>query len=163
MSPAKSTAERTFATLKKLLEDAGKVVVRCAASPGFIVPRLQAAAMNEAARLVEEGVATPEDIDRAVRAGFGPRYTAMGLCEFIDYGGLDILYYASSSMARALNAPRYEPPALIRELMESGKRGAREGQGLYDWRGRDLAGYQRELVGRYVALFRHLGLLRPPA
>ena len=163
MSPAKCTAESTFATVKQLLQSAGKVVVRCAASPGFIVPRLQAAAMNEAARLVEEGVATPEDIDRAVRAGFGPRYTAMGLCEFIDYGGLDILYFASSSMARALNAPRYEPPALIRELMEAGKRGAREGEGLYDWRGRDLAAYQRELIGRYVALFRHLGLLRPPA
>jgi 3-hydroxybutyryl-CoA dehydrogenase len=138
-------------------------VVRCAPSPGFIVPRLQAAAMNEAARLVEEGVATPEDIDRAVRAGFGPRYTAMGLCEFIDYGGLDILFYASTSMARALNAPRYEPPALVKRLMAEGKRGTREGEGLYDWRGRDLAEYQRELVGRYVALFRHLGLLRPPA
>ena len=163
VSPAKATAESTFAAIRQLLESAGKVVVRCAASPCFIVPRLQAAAMNEAARLVEEGVATPEDIDRAVRAGFGPRYTAMGLCEFIDYGGLDILYYASSSMARALDAPRYEPPRLIRELMDAGKRGAREGEGLYDWRGRDLAAYQRELVGRYVALFRHLGLLRPPA
>jgi 3-hydroxybutyryl-CoA dehydrogenase len=162
VSPAKSTQESTFERLNQLLESAGKVVVRCAPSPGFIVPRLQAAAMNEAARLVEEGVATPEDIDRAVRAGFGPRYTAMGLCEFIDYGGLDILYYASSSMARALDAPRYEPPALIRTLMESGKRGAREGEGLYDWRGRDLAAYQRELVGRFVALFRHLELLRPP-
>ncbi len=163
VSPAKATAESTFAKVKALLESAGKVVVRCAASPGYIVPRLQAAAMNEAARLVEEGVATPEDIDRAVRAGFGPRYTAMGLCEFIDYGGLDILYYASSSMARALNAPRYEPPALIRELMEAGKRGAREGQGLYDWRGCDLAVYQRDLVARYLALFRHLGLWRPAA
>lgn len=163
VSPAKATAESVFLKLKKLLEDAGKVVVRCAPSPGFIVPRLQAAAMNEAARLVEEGVATPEDIDRAVRAGFGPRYTAMGLCEFIDYGGLDILFYASSSMQRALNAPRYEPPRLIKELMEQGKRGAREGQGLYDWRGRDLPAYQRELVGRYVELFRHLGLLKPPA
>jgi 3-hydroxybutyryl-CoA dehydrogenase len=162
VSPAKTTSERTFLSLKNLLEGAGKVVVRCAPSPGFIVPRLQAAAMNEAARLVEEGVATPEDIDRAVRAGFGPRYTAMGLCEFIDYGGLDILYYASTSMARALGAPRYEPPALIRTLMETGKRGAREGEGLYDWRGRDLAAYQRELVGRFVALFRHLDLLRPP-
>jgi 3-hydroxybutyryl-CoA dehydrogenase len=161
VSPAKTTAELTFTMVKKLLEDAGKVVVRCAASPGFIVPRLQAAAMNEAARLVEEGVATPEDIDRAVRSGFGPRYTAMGLCEFIDYGGLDILFYASSSMARALNAPRYEPPALVKRLMEEGKRGTREGQGLYDWRGKDLGAYQRDLVGRYVALFRHLGLLKP--
>lgn len=160
VSPAKNTAERTFEAVKKLLEDAGKVVVRCNPSPGFIVPRLQAAAMNEAARLVEEGVATPEEIDRAVRAGFGPRYTAMGLCEFIDYGGLDILYYASSSMARALNAPRYEPPALVKKLMEQGKRGTREGEGLYDWRGRDLGAYQRDLVARYVELFQHLGLLR---
>ena len=161
VSPAKATAEATFQKTKQLLEEAGKVVVRCTASPGFIVPRLQAAAMNEAARLVEEGVATPEDIDRAVRAGFGPRYTAMGLCEFIDYGGLDILFYASSSMARALNAPRYEPPALVKRLMDEGKRGTREGQGLYDWRNRDLGQYQRDLVGRYVALFRHLGLLKP--
>ncbi len=162
VSPAKATAEATFAAMKTLLESAGKVVVRCAASPGFIVPRLQAAAMNEAARLVEEGVATPEDIDRAVRAGFGPRYTAMGMCEFIDYGGLDILYYASKSMARALDAPRYEPPAIVERLMAEGKRGAREGEGLVDWRGRDLAAYQRELVGRFAALFAHLKLLPPP-
>jgi 3-hydroxybutyryl-CoA dehydrogenase len=163
VSPARATTESTFARVKALLEAAGKVVVRCAASPGFIVPRLQAAAMNEAARLVEEGVATPEDIDRAVRAGFGPRYTAMGICEFIDYGGLDILFYASSSMARALDAPRYEPPALVKSLMDQGKRGTRDGEGLYDWRGRDLGAYQRELVGRYVALFKHLGLVKPAA
>ncbi len=163
LSPAQQTSEETFARTKDLLEKAGKVVVRCASSPGFIVPRLQAALMNEAARLVEEGVATPAEIDRAVRSGLGPRYTAMGVCEFIDYGGLDILYYASRSMARALEAPRYEPPALIARLMEEGKRGSREGEGLYDWRGRDLGAYQRELVGRYVGLFRHLGLLRPPA
>jgi 3-hydroxybutyryl-CoA dehydrogenase len=162
VSPAKSTAEATVAAAKALLESAGKVVVRCAPSPGFIVPRLQAAAMNEAARLVEEGVATPEDIDRAVRAGFGPRYTAMGMCEFIDYGGVDILYYASRSMARALQAPRYEPPAIVERLMRAGKRGAREGEGLADWRGRDLAAYQRELVGRFVSLFAHLKLLPPP-
>jgi len=162
VSPARATAEATFGAMKALLESAGKVVVRCKPSPGFIVPRLQAAAMNEAARLVEEGVATPEDIDRAVRAGFGPRYTAMGMCEFIDYGGLDILYYASQSMARALAAPRYEPPAIVRRMMQEGRRGAREGEGFYDWRGRDPVGYQRELVGRFVALFTHLKLLPPP-
>jgi len=162
VSPARSTAQATFDAVKALLESAGKVVVRCAPSPGFIVPRLQAAAMNEAARLVEEGVATPEDIDRAVRAGFGPRYTAMGMCEFIDYGGLDVLYYAAKSMARALDAPRYAPPAIVERLMREGKRGAREGEGLHDWRGRDLGAYQRELVGRFVRLFAQLKLLPPP-
>ena len=162
VSPARTTDERTFQSLKKILESAGKVVVRCAPSPGFIVPRLQAAAMNEAVRLVEEGVASPEDIDKAVRSGFGPRYTAMGLCEFIDYGGLDILYYAARSMAQALDAPRYEPPALVKRLMDEGRRGAREGEGLYDWRGRDLEAYQRELLGRFTGLFAHLRLLPPP-
>jgi 3-hydroxybutyryl-CoA dehydrogenase len=162
LSPAKATMEATVERAKALLESAGKVVVRCAPSPGFIVPRLQAAAMNEAARLVEEGVATPEDIDKAVRAGFGPRYTAMGICEFIDYGGLDILYYASRAMAAALDAPRYAPPDIIERRMREGRRGAREGEGLYDWRGRDMAEYQRALVGRFVALFAHLKLLPPP-
>jgi 3-hydroxybutyryl-CoA dehydrogenase len=162
VSPARTTAEASFAAIKRLLESAGKVVVRCAPSPGFIVPRLQAAAMNEAARLVEEGVATPEDIDRAVRAGFGPRYATMGLCEFIDYGGLDILYYASSAMARALGAPRYEPPEIVARMMREGRRGTREGEGFYSWRGRDLDAYQRELVGRFVALLRHLDMLPPP-
>ncbi|MGA8050367.1 MAG: 3-hydroxyacyl-CoA dehydrogenase NAD-binding domain-containing protein, partial [Burkholderiales bacterium] len=162
VSPARSTAEASFEAMKSLLESAGKVVVRCAPSPGYIVPRLQAAAMNEAARMVEEGVATPEDIDRAVRAGFGPRYATMGMCEFIDYGGVDILYYAASSMALALGAPRYEPPEIVARMMREGRRGAREGEGFYDWRGRDLGAYQRELVGRFVALFRHLGMLPPP-
>jgi len=162
VSPAKSTAEGSFTRMRDLLESAGKVVVRCAASPGFIVPRLQAAAMNEAARLVEEGVATPEDIDRAVRAGFGPRYAAMGICEFIDFGGVDILYYASRSMAQALDAPRYAPPAIVERLMQEGRRGAREGQGFYDWRNRDLDAYQRDLLGRFVGLLKHLRLLPPP-
>ena len=162
VSPARVTAEETFARMRALLESAGKVVVRCAASPGFIVPRLQAAAMNEAARLVEEGVATPEDIDRAVRSGFGPRYATMGICEFIDFGGVDILYYASRSMAQALDAPRYAPPPIIERLMQEGRRGAREGQGFYDWRGRDPAAYQRELLGRFVGLLKHLDLLPPP-
>jgi len=162
VSPARSTAEASFEAMKSLLESAGKVVVRCAPSPGYIVPRLQAAAMNEAARMVEEGVATPEDIDRAVRAGFGPRYATMGMCEFIDYGGLDILYYAATSMALALGAPRYEPPEIVARMMREGRRGAREGEGFYEWRGRDLGAYQRELVGRFVALFRHLGMLPPP-
>ncbi|MDX1375112.1 MAG: 3-hydroxybutyryl-CoA dehydrogenase [Burkholderiales bacterium] len=162
LSPARSTAEDTVAGMRALLESAGKVVVRCAASPGFIVPRLQAAAMNEAARLVEEGVATPEDIDRAVRAGFGPRYATMGICEFIDFGGVDILYYAARSMAQALDAPRYAPPPIVERLMKEGRRGAREGEGFYDWRGRDLEAYRRALLGRFVGLLAHLDLLPPP-
>src|SRR2546425_7814844 len=62
-----ATVERTLRWLERL----GKTPVRCADSPGFIGPRIQVLLMNEAVRLVEEGVATPEDVDRAFRAGMG--------------------------------------------------------------------------------------------
>ena len=85
---------------------AGKTPVMCAPSAGYIVPRIQALAMNEAARMVEEGVASAEDIDTAVRLGFGLRFSVLGLLEFIDWGGGDILYYASRYLAGALDPLR---------------------------------------------------------
>ena len=88
------------------LESIGKVPVICSASPGYIVPRIQALAMNEAARLVEEGVASAEDVDKAINVGFGPRFAVLGLLEFIDWGGGDILYYASEYLSKAIG-PRY--------------------------------------------------------
>ena len=66
ISPGAATDPDITAQVKALLEGIGKVPVVCAATPGFIVPRIQALAMNEAARMVEEGVASPEDIDRAI-------------------------------------------------------------------------------------------------
>jgi 3-hydroxybutyryl-CoA dehydrogenase len=95
ISPGAATDPAVIARAKALLEGIGKVPVVCAATPGFIVPRIQALAMNEAARMVEEGVASAEDIDKAIRYGFGFRYAVLGLLEFIDWGGGDILYYAS--------------------------------------------------------------------
>jgi 3-hydroxybutyryl-CoA dehydrogenase len=90
------------------LNPAGQV---CAARPGFIVPRIQALAMNEAARLVEEGVASAADIDKAIKYGFGVRFAVLGLLEFIDWGGGDILYYASRYLTGALGSDRYAAPA----------------------------------------------------
>src|SRR5258706_7941552 len=90
ISPGAATDPTVIARVKTLLEGIGKVPVVCAATPGFIVPRIQALAMNEAARMVEEGVASAEDIDNY---GFGFRYAVLGLLEFIDWGGGDILFY----------------------------------------------------------------------
>ena len=79
ISPGAATDPAVIAQVKALLEGIGKVPVVCAATPGFIVPRIQALAMNEAARMVEEGVASAEDIDKAIRYGFGFRYAVLGL------------------------------------------------------------------------------------
>ena len=89
MSPGKHTDPAVTARLKAMLEGIGKVPVICAARPGYIVPRIQALAMNEAARMVEEGVASPEDLDKAIKYGFGFRFAVLGMLEFIDWGGGD--------------------------------------------------------------------------
>ena len=59
--------------------------------------------MNEAARMVEEGAATAEEIDKATRYGLGLRFAALGVVEFIDFGGADILHHASREMAGSID------------------------------------------------------------
>jgi 3-hydroxybutyryl-CoA dehydrogenase len=137
--------------LKKLLEDAGKVPVVCGPTPGFIVPRLQALVMNEAARMVEEGAASAEDIDKATRYGLGLRFSAIGVVEFIDYGGNDILYYASRYLAEKVSAERYAPPEIVQRLMREGNLGLKTGRGFYDYRGRDGRAYRKDVLARTLA------------
>jgi 3-hydroxybutyryl-CoA dehydrogenase len=162
LSPHPGTDPAVTGRMKRLLEAIGKKPVVCKAAPGFIVPRLQALVMNEAARMVEQGLASAEDVDRAVRYGFGLRYASMGVVEFIDYGGLDILYYASRYLAQALGEPRFEPPAIVERYMREGRRGLRDGQGFFDWKSVDTARYRREVLARQLALLRHLGLAPEP-
>lgn len=163
VSPHPGTDPAVTQRLCALLEGIGKKPVLCRAVPGYIVPRLQALLMNEAARMVEEGVATPEDIDRAVRYGFGPRFASMGVVEFIDFGGLDILYYASHYLAKALDDPRHAPPSIIDRYMAEGRAGLRAGKGFYDWTRVDAEAYRREVMQRQLKLMRLLDLVPAPA
>jgi len=126
-----AVVERTIA----LLDALGKVPVRCADSPGFIGPRLQALLMNEAVRLVEEGVASPEDVDRAFKAGMGFRYATVGIFEFIDWGGVDILHRASGFLAKALGDDRFRPARLVEEKVARNELGPKTGRGFFDYTG----------------------------
>ena len=112
--------------------------------------------------MVEEGVASPKEIDKAIRFGFGIRYLNMGLLEFIDWGGLDILYYASNYLEQALDSDRYATPSFIGEMMQEGRTGLRSGQGIYDFREVDIRAYQQEMLKRFVALLQSQNLLPPP-
>jgi 3-hydroxybutyryl-CoA dehydrogenase len=101
LSRSDQTSNEVLTQLKQFLQVIGKVPVVCNAKAGYIVPRIQALAMNEAARMVEDGVASAEDIDIAIRTGFGLRFSVLGLLEFIDWGGGDILYYASQYLQKS--------------------------------------------------------------
>jgi 3-hydroxybutyryl-CoA dehydrogenase len=162
IAPGKSTGPAVIARVKALLEGIGKVPVVCAATPGFIVPRIQALAMNEAARMVEEGVASAEEIDKAIRYGFGFRYAVLGLLEFIDWGGGDILYYASRYLEGALGSDRYRAPDVIANNMRDGRIGLRTGAGFLDYSGLDVDAYRDKRLAELVDMLRHFGLARPP-
>ncbi len=154
-----TTSDVSYQRVHDSLEAIGKVPVKCAASPGYIVPRIQALAMNEAARLVEEGVATVEDIDTAVRVGFGLRFAVLGLLEFIDWGGNDILYHASRHMSRTVDEARYKAPGVIEENMRKGRNGLREKKGFYDYESMDVDGYRRDRLGQFLELVEYSNLL----
>ncbi len=162
LSPGKHTGADVTARLKALLEGVGKVPVVCAARPGYIVPRIQALAMNEAARMVEEGVASAEDVDKAVKYGFGFRFAVLGLLEFIDWGGGDILYYASRYLTGALNDQRYAAPEIIERNMRQGHIGLRSGKGFFDYDGLDVETYRAERLKAFIGMLRFLSLVRPP-
>lgn len=156
------TAPAVRERLRTLLEGIGKVTVECGPAPGYIVPRLQALIMNEAARMVAEGVATPEDIDKATRYGLGLRFAAIGVVEFIDFGGNDILYHASRYLSRTLSAERYTAPAIVDTMMTEGRNGLKSGQGFYDYRGIDVDAYRLDVLQRTLGMLQHAGLFKPP-
>jgi 3-hydroxybutyryl-CoA dehydrogenase len=149
LATASGVVERTIAFLETL----GKVPVRCADSPGFIGPRMQALLMNEAVRLVEEGVATPEDVDRAFKAGMGFRYATVGIFEFIDWGGVDILHRASGFLATALGDDRFRPARLVEEKIARNELGPKTGRGFFDYAGERREAFE---TAKVRALLRQL-------
>ncbi len=162
VSPAASTHQEVTDALLTLLHGIGKETIVCKASPGFIIPRIQALAMNEAARMVEEGVASAEDMDRAIRYGFGFRFGVLGLVEFIDWGGGDTLYYASHYLANALDSPRFEAPEIINQNMQSHRLGIKSAAGFYDYDGIDLDAYKADTLREFVGMLHHFGKATPP-
>ena len=148
---------------RALMESVGKMPVVCGPTPGYIVPRLQALVMNEAARMVEEGAATAEEIDKATRYGLGLRFAALGVVEFIDFGGADILHHASREMSASVDAQRYRAPAVIGRMVADGHLGLKTGRGFYDYAGRDVPAYRRDVLSRTLGMLRHAGMFRPAA
>jgi 3-hydroxybutyryl-CoA dehydrogenase len=163
LSTHAGTSQQTLARTRELMQSIGKLPVVCGAAPGYIVPRLQALVMNEAARMVEEGVATAEQIDLATRYGMGLRFAAIGVVEFIDFGGCDILHHASREMAGSIDAGRYTAPPIVERMIEQGRLGLKTGSGFYDYSGRDVQAYRRDVLARTLGMLRHAGLWRPPA
>lgn len=116
--------------------------------PGFLANRMQHALMREAWSLIERGIASPEDVDTAVRYGFGFRYVAAGPILQKEMSGLDVNYLASSVVFPDLcNDPK--PAKKLEAKVKAGEIGMKSGKGFYDWPADKIARarsrYQRAL------------------
>lgn len=125
------TSDETLALIRALAERLGKETVTCADSQGFIASRLVAILMVEAARLLDEGVATREDIDKAVRLGLNH---PMGPLELADFTGLDTAVHVAENLAEALG-DRFKPSRSLRNLVRAGYLGRKAGRGFYHYGG----------------------------
>lgn len=121
------SSETALAAARSVAEACGKTVVTVEDRQGFVTTRVVAAVLLEGARLLEEGVATRDDIDTAVRLGLNH---PLGPLELADYIGLDTVLLIADSMAEAYG-DRFRAPITLRRLVEAGKLGRKSGEGYY--------------------------------
>ena len=127
---ALTTSDTTVAALKEFVTRLGHQPVVCKDTPGFIVNRLMVPIMLEAVRALEQGVASIDDIDKAVKLGL--RHP-MGPFELIDYTGVDINYHVANVFFEEFKDPRWAPPALLKRMYLAGQLGVKTGKGFYEY------------------------------
>ncbi|NQS88733.1 3-hydroxyacyl-CoA dehydrogenase family protein [Patescibacteria group bacterium] len=124
--------------------------------PGFLGNRMQYALMREAVHLLEEKVASAEDIDTMVKAGFGFKFPIIGPLETIDMAGMDIFYNVSQYLYKELDSSE-KPQKLVAEKVKQEKLGMKTGEGFYSYKEIDSNKLNQQRVKKYIKLLKELG------
>ena len=133
---AEQSSDETVARAHDFVEDIGKTPVEVTDSPGFASSRLGVTLGVEAMRMVEEGVASPEDIDAAMELGYNH---PMGPIELGDVVGLDVRLDILEYLREELGE-RFKPPQVLKRKVRAGKLGKKSGEGFYVWEDGDIVG-----------------------
>lgn len=136
-----TTSGETIETLRAFVQRLGKTPVVCKDVPGFIVNRLMVPYLLGAIRVLEQGVATPEEIDTAVKLGL--RHP-MGPFELLDYTGLDINLDVANVFYDEFKDPTMAAPPLLRRMVAAGHLGRKTGKGFYEY---DEKGERKRTTG----------------
>src|SRR3990170_4203371 len=124
------TSEETLQTANVFAQSVGKTVVVTKDYPGFIVNLLLIPFMLDAVRALELGVATKEDIDKAITLGLNH---PMGPLTLLDFVGLDTTYYIAEAMYAEFKDARYAAPPLLKKMVLAGHLGRKSGRGFYEY------------------------------
>ncbi|MEM0120140.1 MAG: 3-hydroxyacyl-CoA dehydrogenase NAD-binding domain-containing protein [Thermoprotei archaeon] len=125
------TSDESVHTIKQVAEKLGKeTVIVKKDSPGFIVNRILIPALNEAVQLLEEGVASPEDIDKAIKLGLN---WPMGPLTLTDYVGNDTTLAVAEVLYTEFGDSKYRPAYLLKRMVRAGLNGRKSGRGFYEW------------------------------
>lgn len=157
--PHVGTAEAVVTRAREIVHSTGKETAVVKDVTGFVLNRLQYALFHEATQLVEEGVATPEDIDTLVRTTFGFRLPFFGPFAIADMAGLDVYSFCYESLQ--VDFPdRFATPKILSDLVDAGKLGTKTGAGFLDVpaeRAPDLIAYRNKAYVAMQKLIEDLG------
>jgi 3-hydroxybutyryl-CoA dehydrogenase len=128
--PGYHTSVETIATAKSLLANMGKTGIIVKDSPGFVSNRVLMLTINEAIFLLQEGVATAEEVDSIFKSCFGHK---MGPLETADLIGLDTILFSIEVLYESFNDSKYRPCPLLKKLVDAGLYGRKSGQGFYHY------------------------------
>jgi 3-hydroxybutyryl-CoA dehydrogenase len=129
VASSKTSAE-TLVALKAVVDQMGKTAVQLKDAPGFIVNRLMACQIREAILLVEQGVASPADVDTAVKLGLAHPIGPLALADLI---GLDVMLAIFTALFRESNSPSFEPPRLLDKMVSEDLLGRKTGKGFFQY------------------------------
>ncbi|MBM4327691.1 MAG: 3-hydroxybutyryl-CoA dehydrogenase [Deltaproteobacteria bacterium] len=124
------TSDQTVAVIKQLTEKMGKTGIEVQEAPGFVVNRILVPMIIEAIFALQEGLATPEEIDTGMRLGANH---PMGPLALADLVGLDTLLNVQQNLYEEFADPKYRPPALLRKMVRAGHLGRKSGKGFYNY------------------------------
>ena len=124
------TTEETLSRAREFAGQLGREVVEVRDSPGFATSRLGITLANEAMRMIEQKVASPSDIDTALRYGYGH---PMGPLELTDLVGLDVRLAITRHLHAELGTDTFQPPQILEDLVSAGRLGRKSGHGFYRW------------------------------
>jgi 3-hydroxybutyryl-CoA dehydrogenase len=125
-----ATDPRVFDEVVAFAAGLGKTPVRTSDNPGFIVNRLLVPYLLDAVRMLEQGVASIEDIDNSMKLGCG---YPMGPLTLLDFVGIDTTYYIADIMFDEFKQARFAPPSLLKRMVLAGWNGRKAGRGFYDY------------------------------